>query len=143
VRELMPTFFELLQQENERAVRVVLGHFTFVYIHPYLDGNGRMGRFMMNLMMASGGYSWTIIPLDRRAEYMAALVGKRESGHQTVRRIPGRPHEQEAIAGCAIRKRCSNRGPWQAQENRDGFAAFSMPSGNLYTSASSRPPTAW
>ncbi len=73
VRELMPTFFELLQQEQEPAVRVVLGHFAFVYIHPYLDGNGRMGRFLMNLMIASGGYRWTIIPLERRSEYMAAL----------------------------------------------------------------------
>ena len=73
VRELMPTFFELLQQENEPAVRVVLGHFAFVYIHPYFDGNGRVGRFMMNLMMASGGFPWTIVPLKRRAEYMSAL----------------------------------------------------------------------
>jgi hypothetical protein len=38
VRELMPTFFELLRQEDEPAVRVVLGHFMFVYIHPYFDG---------------------------------------------------------------------------------------------------------
>ena len=73
VRELMPAFFELLQQDNEPAVRVVMGHFAFVYIHPYFDGNGRMGRFMMNLMMASGGYPWTIVPLERSAEYMNAL----------------------------------------------------------------------
>jgi hypothetical protein len=73
VRELMPALFEMLQQENSAAVRVVLGHFTFVYIHPYVDGNGRMGRFLMNLMMASGGYPWTIVPLQRRDDYMAAL----------------------------------------------------------------------
>lgn len=73
VRELMPTFFELLQQESEPAVRVVLGHFVFVYIHPYFDGNGRMGRFLMNVMTAAGGYPWTIIPVDRRTDYMAAL----------------------------------------------------------------------
>jgi hypothetical protein len=73
VRELMPTFFELLLQEDEPAARVVLGHFMFVYIHPYFDGNGRMGRFLMNVMMASGGYPWTIVPLERRADYMAAL----------------------------------------------------------------------
>jgi hypothetical protein len=73
VRELMPTFFDLLRRENEPAVRVVLGHFAFVYIHPYFDGNGRMGRFLMNLMIASGGYPWTIIPFERRADYMAAL----------------------------------------------------------------------
>jgi len=73
VRELMPTLFELLRQENEPAVRVVLGHFMFVYIHPYFDGNGRMGRFLMNLMTASGRYPWTIVPLERRTDYMATL----------------------------------------------------------------------
>ncbi len=73
VRDMMPTFFDLLSQEKNAAVRVVLGHFIFVYIHPYFDGNGRMGRFIMNLMMASGGYSWTIVPVERRDEYMQAL----------------------------------------------------------------------
>ena len=69
----MPALFELLEGENEPAVRVVLGHFVFVYIHPYMDGNGRMGRFLMNVMLASGGYPWTIIPVERRDDYMAAL----------------------------------------------------------------------
>lgn len=73
VRDLMPAFFESLQKEAQPAVRVVLGHFFFVYIHPYMDGNGRMGRYLMNLMMASGGYSWTIVPLERRKDYMSAL----------------------------------------------------------------------
>jgi Fic/DOC family len=73
VRDLMPAFFELLQQETNAAVRVVLGHFVFVYIHPYTDGNGRMGRFLMNVMLAAGGYPWTVVPLEKRDAYMAAL----------------------------------------------------------------------
>ncbi len=73
VRELIPALFELLEQEAEASVRVVLGHFMFVYIHPYMDGNGRMGRFLMNLMLASGGYPWAIVPMERRADYMGAL----------------------------------------------------------------------
>ena len=73
VRDCMPAFFDLLREEPEASVRVVLGHFVFVYIHPYLDGNGRMGRFLMNVMLASGGYPWTVIPLEKRDEYMAAL----------------------------------------------------------------------
>jgi hypothetical protein len=73
VRDCMPVLCELLAGETEPAVRVVLGHFVFVYIHPYMDGNGRMGRFLMNVMLASGGYPWTIIPLQRRDDYMAAL----------------------------------------------------------------------
>lgn len=72
-RELMPAFFDLLIEEEHPAVRVVLGHFIFVYIHPYFDGNGRMGRFIMNLMMAAGGYSWKVVPIERRTEYMEAL----------------------------------------------------------------------
>ncbi len=73
VRDMMPTFFDLLAEEGNAAVRVVMGHFIFVYIHPYFDGNGRMGRFIMNLMMASGGYPWTVVPMERRDEYLQVL----------------------------------------------------------------------
>jgi len=73
VRDAMPAFFDLLRDETDPAVRVVLGHFMFVYIHPYTDGNGRMGRFLMNVMLASGGYPWTVVPLKCRHDYMDAL----------------------------------------------------------------------
>jgi Fic family protein len=73
VRDLMPAFFDLLREEEEPSVRVVLGHFVFVYIHPYKDGNGRMGRFLMNVMLAAAGYPWTVLPVEERNEYMAAL----------------------------------------------------------------------
>lgn len=73
VREIMPAFFELLTEEKEPSVRIILGHFLFVYIHPYMDGNGRIGRFLMNLMLASGGYPWTVIPVELRSEYITAL----------------------------------------------------------------------
>jgi Fic family protein len=38
-----------------------------------MDGNGRIGRFLFNVMLASGGYSWTVIPLAQRDTYMVAL----------------------------------------------------------------------
>lgn len=71
--DCMPVFFELLENEPEASVRAVLGHFIFVFIHPYMDGNGRMGRFLMNTMLESGGYPWTVIPVEKRDEYMKAL----------------------------------------------------------------------
>jgi len=73
VQDCMPAFFDLLREEPEPSVRVVLGHFVFVYIHPYMDGNGRMGRFLMNVMLAGGGYPWTVTPLEKRDDYMAVL----------------------------------------------------------------------
>lgn len=58
-----------------------MGHFIFVYIHPYMDGNGRIGRFLFNTMLASGGYSWTIIPVETRYRYMAALESASVDGN--------------------------------------------------------------
>lgn len=73
VTDSMETLFKLLKEEKNAAVRAVLGHFIFVYIHPYMDGNGRTARFLMNLMMISGGYNWTVVRVERRKEYMEAL----------------------------------------------------------------------
>lgn len=81
VRDAMPTLFELLESETDASVRIVLGHFIFVYIHPYIDGNGRTGRFLMNVMMAAGGYPWTVIPVERRDDYMAALEAASVDGN--------------------------------------------------------------
>lgn len=83
VLDMMPTLFELLTEESSAAVRAVLGHFVFVFIHPYMDGNGRMGRFVMNAMLASGGFPWTVIPVARRDEYLRALDAASRHGDIT------------------------------------------------------------
>jgi fido (protein-threonine AMPylation protein) len=73
VRDAMPALFDLLESEAEPAVRAVLGHWLFGYIHPYMDGNGRMARFLMNAMLASGGYPWTVVRVEDRGRYLRAL----------------------------------------------------------------------
>ena len=69
----MPALFELLSREEEPSVRAVLGHWLLGYIHPYPDGNGRVARFLMNVMLASGGYPWTVIRMEDRRAYLEAL----------------------------------------------------------------------
>jgi fido (protein-threonine AMPylation protein) len=73
VPDAMEAMFDLLEGEKEPAARIVLGHWLFGYIHPYPDGNGRIARFLMNAMLASGGYPWTVIRVEDRAAYMKAL----------------------------------------------------------------------
>jgi hypothetical protein len=73
IPDAMEAFFECLREEKDPRVRAILGHFIFTFIHPLPDGNGRSGRFIMNVMLASAGIPWTIIPVDRRDEYMRAL----------------------------------------------------------------------
>ena len=73
ILDCLETLFELIRDEPHAGVRAVLGHHLFVFIHPYFDGNGRIGRFLMNTLLASGGYPWTVVRVSRRATYMSAL----------------------------------------------------------------------
>jgi Fic family protein len=82
VRDCMPALMELLAGEAHPGVRAVLGHFIFVFIHPYMDGNGRLSRFIMNFMLTTGGYPWTIVTVQSRKAYLAAL--EQASTHQNI-----------------------------------------------------------
>ena len=73
VLDAMTALSTLMQEEPDAFVRAVLGHFFFVYIHPFMDGNGRTARFTMNSQLVTGGYPWIVIPVERREEYMASL----------------------------------------------------------------------
>jgi len=52
-------------------------HRRFVYIHPFIDGNGRTARLLMNVALVQSGYEIIAIPPVCRADYIAAL----ERGH--------------------------------------------------------------
>jgi Fic/DOC family len=73
VADAMEAFFDCLMNESHPGVNAILGHYFFVYIHPYMDGNGRLGRFLMNAFLASGGYPWTIVHVDKRNKYISTL----------------------------------------------------------------------
>ena len=106
----MPELVELLRAEREAGVRAVLGHFMFVYIHPYMDGNGRMGRFLKNPMLASGGYPWTVVPVERRDDYLKTLEAA--SVGQNVRPfsefLGGLAKETQKAAGKKVRMRAKH-----------------------------------
>lgn len=83
ILDSLEALWDLLKAEPEASVRAVLGHHIFVFIHPYFDGNGRIGRFLMNVLLASGGYPWTVIRVSRRDVYMKALEAASVEGQIT------------------------------------------------------------
>ena len=48
-------------------------HGFFEYLHPFRDGNGRLGRLMTNFILLKKGLPVLIIPIEQRAEYITAL----------------------------------------------------------------------
>lgn len=83
ILDSLEALWDLLEAEPEACVRAVLGHHLFVFVHPYYDGNGRIGRFLMNILLASGGYPWTVIRMSRRDAYMKALEAASVKGQIT------------------------------------------------------------
>lgn len=54
--------------------RAALAHHRLVAIHPFLDGNGRTGRLVMNVLLMRDGYPPTIILHANRAQYYRVLA---------------------------------------------------------------------
>lgn len=48
-------------------------HLRFVFIHPFIDGNGRVSRLLMNLALLRNGFTIAIIPAILRHEYIRSL----------------------------------------------------------------------
>jgi Fic family protein len=61
-----------LQQLNPVEYAAIL-HLNLVTIHPFIDGNGRTARLLMNLALLQAGYPITIIPPIIRGDYISAL----------------------------------------------------------------------
>lgn len=63
----------LRDDRSSPLTRAVLAHLEFVTIHPFLDGNGRVARLLMNYTLLTGGYPWVTIRSDERTPYFRAL----------------------------------------------------------------------
>jgi len=62
-----------------------MAHKDFVSIHPFIDGNGRVGRLLMNLVLLQEGYVIALIPPVLRREYIAALEKSCENDSDFVK----------------------------------------------------------
>ena len=59
--------------QDEVLEAYVRAHTSFVRIHPFFDGNGRLARLLANLPVLYAGYPPIVIPSESRIDYIAAL----------------------------------------------------------------------
>nr|CAI5843393.1 unnamed protein product [Callosobruchus analis] len=77
VPSLMDSYVEWLNSEEAQSMHPVryaaLAHYKLVDIHPFIDGNGRTSRLIMNLILLRAGYPPVIIMKEQREKYYDTL----------------------------------------------------------------------
>lgn len=76
VSSLMRSFCRKMASQRKKLHPVLFAawlHLELVTIHPFIDGNGRTARLLMNLALVQDGYPVLIIPPILRADYLQSL----------------------------------------------------------------------
>ncbi len=84
---LMKEFVQNLPEDQKKYHEVefaALLHLNFVTIHPFVDGNGRCARLLMNLALLKAGYVVTVIPPILRNDYISSIKKAQTTKDNTV-----------------------------------------------------------
>lgn len=76
VCELMRGFIgrvKTIEKKNHPVEYSAIAHKELIFIHPFVDGNGRVARLLMNLILLQKGFCIAIIPPILRRDYINAL----------------------------------------------------------------------
>lgn len=74
--------------------RAALAHHRLAAIHPFIDGNGRTARLVMNLLLLRDGYTPTIILRENRAQYYRVLAEADAGKEAPIANFVGRAVER-------------------------------------------------
>jgi len=90
VPELMENLFNFLKSKSElhALIRACVFHYELEFIHPFSDGNGRIGRFWQYLILTKYNPAFEYIPIEslikeRQATYYRALESSDKKGDST------------------------------------------------------------
>lgn len=92
VPDLMKSLFKYIKNNEKKIHPLVLSsifHYYFVYIHPYTDGNGRVARFWVSLMLTDYNDAFTYLPFEEtiykhRKEYYKSIESCHLNGNANV-----------------------------------------------------------
>ena len=93
VKPAMSDLIDRLRSQEAKAEHPIIiaanFHYEFVRIHPFDDGNGRMARLLMNLILVKHGYTIAMVRRDTRDEYLDGLetADRTEDRGQFIRYI--------------------------------------------------------
>jgi len=93
---LMRDWFAWLEDDGQAytpVVRAALAHEMLLAVHPFLDGNGRTARLVLNLQLMQAGYPVTLVLRGWRATYIGALEQAHHGQRNPLVNVIGRAVE--------------------------------------------------
>jgi Fic family protein len=78
---LMEEFAKKLTAKPDDVSKASEAHYKLVEIHPFIDGNGRTARLLMNLILMRAGYLPLIVPPTERRRYIAGIHSRNIDGN--------------------------------------------------------------
>jgi len=96
VPEMVVRWLEWLDGDGlhyEPVVRAALAHHAFEAIHPFIDGNGRVGRLLLNLLLMRSGYPPALLLRDWRGAYLRGLQQADSGRYRPLANLVGRAVE--------------------------------------------------
>jgi len=89
VKGLLNDLFDYLKKDKDLPlIKSCVFHYEFEFIHPYMDGNGRMGRLWQTLILMQQYPVFEFLPIEhlikeKQVEYYAKLSEADKKGHST------------------------------------------------------------
>ncbi len=75
------------------VVRAAISHHGFVAVHPYIDGNGRCARLLLNLQLLRDGYAPAFLLREWKLRYLQALQAADSGVYQQIINLIGQAVE--------------------------------------------------
>jgi Fic family protein len=95
---LMNSFFDditNIRKTEHPVIAAAKAHLKFVFIHPFIDGNGRVARLLMNLVLLQQGYIISLIPPVLRLDYISSIESAHEDENDFLQLICRCVHETQ------------------------------------------------
>jgi Fic family protein len=91
VPDLMQDLFEFINEDQDMSwlLKSCIFHFEFEFIHPFIDGNGRMGRLWQQLLLMKEHPVFAFVPVEEQikinqARYYDVLEKSGQAGESTI-----------------------------------------------------------
>lgn len=96
VPSLMGQWARWLEDEGlayPSVVRAAIAHHGFVAVHPFIDGNGRTARLLLNLQLLRDGYAPAFVLREWKLRYLQALQAADAGAYQSLVNLIGQAVE--------------------------------------------------